>query len=133
MQKVNNQASDLKPHKLLFKEVVGKLVKRVKLLEDKLKCRKREFVLTDSDKEEDAEQDVDPLIKLAKAAATAAAASAVPTGGSHEAEIPPSSSVPTDDFAGDVPAAATTGPSADPSNKGKSPLMEEDTPVKEAT
>ncbi|GJX13823.1 hypothetical protein Tco_0205581 [Tanacetum coccineum] len=133
VQKVNTQESELKAHKLLFKEVVGKLVKKVKLLEDNLKGRKRRFVMTDSDKEEDAEQDVDPLIKLAKAAATAAAASAVPTGGSHEAEIPPSSSVPTDDFAGDVPAAATTGPSADPSNKGKSPLMEEDPPVRERT
>ncbi|GJX77156.1 hypothetical protein Tco_0323967 [Tanacetum coccineum] len=135
VQKVNTQESDLNAHKLLFKEVVGKLVKKVKLLEDKLKGRKRKFVLTDSDKEEDAEQDVDPLIKLAKAAATAAAASAVPTGGSHEAEIPPSPSVPTDEFAGSsaVPAGATTGPSTDPSNKGKSPLMEEDPPVRERT
>ncbi|GKD65275.1 hypothetical protein Tco_1307383, partial [Tanacetum coccineum] len=87
VQKVNTQESELQAHK----EVVGKLVKKVKLLEDKLKGRKRKFVLTDSDKEEDAEQDVDPLIKLAKAAATAAATSAVPTGGSHEADIPPSS------------------------------------------
>ncbi|GJS20063.1 putative ribonuclease H-like domain-containing protein [Tanacetum coccineum] len=135
VQKVNTQESELKAHKLLFKEVVGKLVKKVKLLEDKLKGRKRKFVMTDSDKEEDAEQDVDPLIKLAKAAATAAAASAVPTGGSHEADIPPSSSIPSDEFAGgsDVPAGATTGPSADPSNKGKSPLLEEDPPVRERT
>ncbi|GJZ58846.1 anticodon-binding aminoacyl-tRNA synthetase, class 1a [Tanacetum coccineum] len=132
VQKVNTQESDLNAHKLLFKEVVGKLVKKVKLLEDKLKGRKRKFVLTDSDKEEDAEQDVDPLIKLAKAAA---AASAVPTGGSHEADIPTSSSVPTDEFAGgsDVPAGVTTGSSADPSNKGKSPLVEEDPPVRERT
>ncbi|GKD82789.1 hypothetical protein Tco_1349628, partial [Tanacetum coccineum] len=87
---VNAQESDLNAHKLLFKEVVGKLVKKVKLLEDKLKRRKRKFVMTDSDKEEDAEQDVDPLIKLAKAAATAVAASVVPIGGSRTAEIPPS-------------------------------------------
>ncbi|GJT96834.1 hypothetical protein Tco_1092352 [Tanacetum coccineum] len=109
-------------HKLLFKEVVGKLVKKVKLLEDKLKGRKRKFVMTDSDKEEDVEQDVDPLIKLAKAAA---AASAVPTGGSHDADIPPSSYIPSDEFAGgsDVPAGATTGPSADPANKSKSPFV----------
>ncbi|GKG57917.1 hypothetical protein Tco_0589528, partial [Tanacetum coccineum] len=74
--------------------------------------------MTDSDKEEDAEQDVDPLIKLAKAAATAAAASAVPTGGSQEANILPGSSIPSDEFAGgsDVPAGATPGPFADPSN-----------------
>ncbi|GJT30717.1 hypothetical protein Tco_0910992 [Tanacetum coccineum] len=135
VQKVNTQESEFKAHKLLFKEVVGKLVKKVKLLEDKLKGRKRKFVMTDSDKEEDAEEDVDPLIKLAKAAATAAAASAVPTGGSHEADIPPSSSIPSDEFAGGsaVPAGATTGPSADPSNKGKSPLLEEDPPVRERT
>ncbi|GKC05831.1 hypothetical protein Tco_0997441 [Tanacetum coccineum] len=56
-------------------------------------------------------------------------------GGSHEADIPPSSSIPSDEFAGgsDVPAGNTTGPSADPSNKGKSPLLEEDPPVKERT
>ncbi|GJR14477.1 hypothetical protein Tco_0797129, partial [Tanacetum coccineum] len=114
VQKVNTQESKLKAHKLLFKEVVGKLVKKVKLLEDNLKGRKRRFVMTDFDKEEDAEQDVDPLIKLAKAAAAASA-------------------VPTDEFAGDVPADATTGPSADPSNKGNSPLIEEDPPVRERT
>ncbi|GKC84345.1 hypothetical protein Tco_1140062 [Tanacetum coccineum] len=130
VQKVNTQESELKAHKLLFKEVVGKLVQKVKLLEDQLKGRKRKFVMTDSDKEEDAEPDVDPLIKLAKAAA-----SAVPTGGSHDADIPPSSSIPSDEFAGgsDVPAGATTGPSVDPSNKGKSPLLEEDPPVRERT
>ncbi|GKB85422.1 hypothetical protein Tco_0957694, partial [Tanacetum coccineum] len=101
VQKVDTQASDLKAHKLMFKEVVGKLVKKVKVLEDKIKGRKRKFVMTDSDKE-------DPLIKLAKAAATA-----VPTGGSHEDDIPHSSSFPSDAFASgsDVPAGATTGPS----------------------
>ncbi|GKB52843.1 hypothetical protein Tco_0903596, partial [Tanacetum coccineum] len=111
VQKVNTQESKLKAHKLLFKEVVGKLVKKVKLLEDNLKGRKRRFVMTDSDKEEDAEQDVDPLIKLAKAAA---AASAVPTGGSHDTAIPPSSSVPTNEFVVgyEVPAGATAGSSA---------------------
>ncbi|GJS14583.1 putative ribonuclease H-like domain-containing protein [Tanacetum coccineum] len=113
VQKVNSQESDLQAHKLLFKEVVGKLVKRVKVLEDKLKGRKMKVVLNDSDKEEDAELNVDPLIKLAQAAATAAATSAVSTDGFHEAEIPPSFSVPTDDSADgfEVPAGATTGPS----------------------
>ncbi|GKG66129.1 hypothetical protein Tco_0692766, partial [Tanacetum coccineum] len=55
---------------------------------------------TDSNKEEDAEPDVDPLIKLAKAAATAAIASNVPTDGSLDADIPPNSSIPSDEFAG---------------------------------
>ncbi|GJW57627.1 hypothetical protein Tco_0104358 [Tanacetum coccineum] len=67
VQKIDSQASDLKAHKLVFKEVVGKLVKK----------------------------DVDPLIKLAKAAATAAAdESVVPPGGSNENDIPPISSIP---------------------------------------
>ncbi|GJT07632.1 hypothetical protein Tco_0842094 [Tanacetum coccineum] len=107
--------------------------KKVKLLEDKLKGRKRKFVMTDSDKEEDATPYVDPLIKLAKAAA--AAASGVPTGGSHDADIPPDFSIPSDEFAGgsDVPTGSTTGPSADPFSKGKSHLVEEDPPVRERT
>ncbi|GKB40832.1 hypothetical protein Tco_0885774, partial [Tanacetum coccineum] len=47
----------------------------------------------------------------------------------------PSSSIPSDEFAGgsDVPVGATTGPSADPSNKGKSPMVEEDPLVRERT
>ncbi|GJU20417.1 hypothetical protein Tco_1153759 [Tanacetum coccineum] len=65
MQKVNTQESELKAHKLLFKEVVGKVVKRVKL------------------------GDVDPLIKLAKAAAIAAAASAILMVVLHGDVIPP--------------------------------------------
>ncbi|GJU95531.1 ribonuclease H-like domain-containing protein [Tanacetum coccineum] len=48
---------------------------------------------------------LDPLINWLRCC------SAVPTGGSHEAGIPPSSSIPTDEFAGgsDVPDGATTG------------------------
>ncbi|GJV70703.1 hypothetical protein Tco_1490698, partial [Tanacetum coccineum] len=117
VQKVNTQESKLKAHKLLFKEVVAKLVKGVKVLEDKLKGRKRKFVMTDSDKEEDVELDVDPLIKLAQAAATAAAASVVPTGGSHEADIPPSSSIPSDVFADDHCLKIYLGLDLQPSSK----------------
>ncbi|GKG47007.1 hypothetical protein Tco_0504204, partial [Tanacetum coccineum] len=71
------------------------------------------FVMIDFDKEGDAKQDADPLIKLAKVAAIAVAASDVLTGGSHEDDIPTSSSFPSDAFAGgsDVPAGATTSPS----------------------
>ncbi|GJU09251.1 hypothetical protein Tco_1125681 [Tanacetum coccineum] len=116
-------------------EVVGKLVQKVKLLEDKLKGRKRKFVMTDSDKEEDAKARLDPLIKLAKSSSYAACSFSLFHWCSHEADIPPSSSIPSDEFAGgsDVPAGNTTGPSADPSNKGKSPLLEEDPPVREIT
>ncbi|GJS36843.1 hypothetical protein Tco_0535225 [Tanacetum coccineum] len=136
VQKVNTQESEFKAHKLMFKKVVGKLVKKVKLLEDKLKGRKRKFVLTDSYKEEDAEQDVDPLIKLAKAAATAAAASAVPTGGSHEADIPPSSSIPSDEFAGGsaIPAGCNYCRLCDPLPTRVNPsLLVEDPPAKKDT
>ncbi|GKC38335.1 hypothetical protein Tco_1050719 [Tanacetum coccineum] len=120
LQKIDSQAFDLKAYKLMFKEVVGKLVKKVKELEDKLKGRKRKFVMTVADLEEEEEQDVDPLIKLAKAAATAADDSAVPTGGSNEDDIPPSSSIPSDGSA--IPLDVTTGPIDAPCNKGKSPM-----------
>ncbi|GJS88312.1 hypothetical protein Tco_0770948 [Tanacetum coccineum] len=78
-----------------------KLVKKVKVLEDKLKGRKRiKFVgMTCSDNEGGCEQ---LWIHLIQAEV-----------------ISTSSSVPTDEFAGgsNVLVGATTGPSADPSNK----------------
>ncbi|GKF89148.1 hypothetical protein Tco_0263111, partial [Tanacetum coccineum] len=96
---------------LVFKEVVGKLVKKVNELEVKLKGRKRKFVMTESDIEEEEEQDVDPLIKLAKAAASSSYCS----------------SIPSDAFAGGsaIPPDVTTGPTDAPSDKGKSPMVEE--------
>ncbi|GJU12678.1 hypothetical protein Tco_1135074 [Tanacetum coccineum] len=102
------------PNKLiaLCSLVVGKLVKKVKELEDKLKGRKRKFVMTKSDLEEEEEQDVDPLIKLAKAAATAA----------DEFNYTPYWSIPPD---------VTTGPTDAPSGKGKSPMFEKEPPVRE--
>ncbi|GJT53371.1 putative ribonuclease H-like domain-containing protein [Tanacetum coccineum] len=117
VQKIDSQASDLKAHKLVFKEVVRKLVKKVKELEEKLKGRKRKFVMTESNIEEEEEQDVDPLIKLAKA---------VPTGGSNEDDIPPSSSIPSDGSA--IPPDVTTGPTDAPFDKGKSHMLEEEPP-----
>ncbi|GKF00566.1 hypothetical protein Tco_0023916, partial [Tanacetum coccineum] len=79
--------------------------------------------------EEEEEQDVDPLIKLAKAAATAADDSTVPTGGSNEDDIPPSSSIPSDRSA--IPPDVTTGLTDAPFDKGKSPMLEEEPPVRE--
>ncbi|GJT42609.1 putative ribonuclease H-like domain-containing protein [Tanacetum coccineum] len=76
VQKVNTQESELNAHKLLFKEVVGKLVKKVKLLEDKLKAGKASAA----------------ALKLFLLCS-----------------------------------------SLNPSNKGKSPLVEEDPPVRERT
>ncbi|GJX22364.1 hypothetical protein Tco_0226809 [Tanacetum coccineum] len=132
-KKIGSLESELQAHKLLFKDVMGKLVKRVKFLESKLKARGRNVILSESDKEEDEEQDVDSLIKLAMAAATAAGTSSVPADATHATEFPPSSSIHTDAFVhgNAVPTGTASDFSADPSNKGKSPMVEEDPPIKE--
>ncbi|GJX16635.1 hypothetical protein Tco_0217467 [Tanacetum coccineum] len=107
VQKVSTLESELQAHKLLFKEVVGTLVKKVKALELKLNTRSRKVVMSESDKEEEEEQDVDPLIKLAKAAAASDAHVDVSPG----ADIPPSPPLSTE-FPTDVPSdGAPTGPS----------------------
>ncbi|GKB42685.1 hypothetical protein Tco_0887627, partial [Tanacetum coccineum] len=132
-KKIGSLESELQAHKLLFKDVMGKLVKRVKFLESKLKARGRNVILSESDNEEDEEQDVDSLIKLAKAAAIAADTSSVPADATQATEFPPSSSIHTDAFVhgNDVPTGTASDFSADPSNKGKSPMVEEDPPIKE--
>ncbi|GJX56005.1 hypothetical protein Tco_0285902, partial [Tanacetum coccineum] len=132
-KKIESLESELQAHKLLFKDVMGKLVKRVKFLESKLKARGRNVILSESDNEEDEEQDVDSLIKLAKAAAFAADTSSVPADATKATEFPPSSSIHTDAFVhgNDVPTGTASDFSADPSNKGKSPMVEEDPPIKE--
>ncbi|GKB79619.1 hypothetical protein Tco_0946514 [Tanacetum coccineum] len=131
-KKIDSLESELQAHKLLFKDVMEKLVKRVKFLESKLKARGRNVILSESDKEEDEEQDVDSLIKLAMAAATAADTSSVPADATQATEFPPSSSIHTDAFVhgNDVPTGTASDFSADPSNKGKSPMVEEDPPMK---
>ncbi|GJS79520.1 hypothetical protein Tco_0729401 [Tanacetum coccineum] len=132
-KKIGSLESELQAHKLLFKDVMGKLVKRVKFLESKLKARGRNVILSESDNEEDEEQEVDSLIKLAKAAAIAADTSSVPADATHATEFPPSSSIHTDAFVhgNAVPTGTASDFSADPSNKGKSPMVEEDPPIKE--
>ncbi|GJW05778.1 hypothetical protein Tco_1568201 [Tanacetum coccineum] len=100
VQKIDSQASDLKAHKLVFKEVVGKLVKKVKELEDKLKGRKRKLVMTESDIEEEEEQDVVSSIKLPRQLYLLLA----------------------------IPPNVTTGPTDAPSDKGKTPMLEEEPP-----
>ncbi|GJY64848.1 putative ribonuclease H-like domain-containing protein [Tanacetum coccineum] len=110
---VSTLESEIKAHKLLFKDVVGKLVKNVKALELKLNKRSRKVVMSESDKKEGEEQDMDPLIKLAKAAAASDAHVDVSPG----ADVPPSpphptSDVPTTEVPTDVPSdGVPTGPS----------------------
>ncbi|GJS60508.1 hypothetical protein Tco_0655292 [Tanacetum coccineum] len=99
-EKVNSLETELTTHKKLFKDVVAKLVKKVKSLEVKLKTKKRKVVLSDSDQEEGGEQavDLDALIALANAAVTV------------DSNIPPDD--PTTDVPTDVPSGvAPTGPS----------------------
>ncbi|GKB97446.1 hypothetical protein Tco_0983583, partial [Tanacetum coccineum] len=128
MQKVSTLETELKAHKLLFKDVVGKLVKKVKALELKLKTRSRKVVMSESDEEEEEEQDVDPFIKLAKTAAALDAHVDV----SHGADIPPSPPLPTGMSTG-VSSGVSTSTPAGTSNKGKSPIMKVDPPVKRRT
>ncbi|GJY08196.1 putative ribonuclease H-like domain-containing protein [Tanacetum coccineum] len=132
-KKIENLESELQAHKLLFKEVMGKLVKRVKFLESKLKARRRNVFVSESDDEEAEEHDVDPLIKLAKAAASAADTSPIPANDNQKADIPPGASTHTTAFGSDtdVPTGPSFGFSADPFNKGKSPMVEEDPPIKQ--
>ncbi|GJX00408.1 hypothetical protein Tco_0184321, partial [Tanacetum coccineum] len=132
-KKIGSLESELQAHKPLFKDVMGKLVKRVKFLESKLKARGRNVILSESDNEEDKEQEVDSLIKLAKAAAIVADTSSVPANATQATEFSPSSSIHTDAFVhgNDVPTGTASNFSPDPSNKGKSPMMEDDPPLKE--
>nr|GEY66063.1 sm-like protein LSM7 [Tanacetum cinerariifolium] len=150
-------------HKKLFKDVVGKLVKNVKTLKVKLITKKRKLVVSDSDQEDDDTQhaDLDALHALANAVVTVdsdipsgsssqipVASLSVPTiGPPSTSSVPPApSSIPPGPF--DVPTGASTIPGASPtvptdissradptgvSSKGKSPIVEEDIPVRART
>ncbi|GJR01916.1 hypothetical protein Tco_0524900 [Tanacetum coccineum] len=118
VQKVNSLETELKDNKKLFKDVVGKLVKKVKAMEVKLKTKKRKVVVSDSDQEEEGEQDVDldALIALANAAVTVD--SNIPSGGAPNNPAA-SSHIPADvPTGGDFAPAHSTSPSRDPF-KGK--------------
>nr|GEV75208.1 putative ribonuclease H-like domain-containing protein [Tanacetum cinerariifolium] len=142
VHKVNSLETDLKDHKKLFKDVVGKLVKKVKAMEVKLKTKKRKMVVSDSDQKEGRKQDVDldALRALANAAMTVD--SNIPPGG---ASNNPAASTSVHDA---VSTGALTVPACSPSipvdvllsvaptgvsNKGKSPMVEEEIHVKART
>nr|GEW23783.1 hypothetical protein [Tanacetum cinerariifolium] len=94
VQKVHTLESELQDHKKFFKDVVGKLVKKVKTLEVKLKTKKRKLVVSDSDQEDGDTQhvDLDALHALANAAVTVN--SDIPSGSSLQI-LAASLSVPT--------------------------------------
>ncbi|GKE36898.1 hypothetical protein Tco_1460303 [Tanacetum coccineum] len=119
VQKVNSLEIELKVHKKLFQDMVGKLVKKVKAMEVKLKTKKRKVVVSDSDQEEGGEQDVDLDALLALANATVIVDSNIPPSGASSSHI--LTDVPT----GVAPVGV--------SNKGKTPMVEEDITVKERT
>ncbi|GJV07314.1 putative ribonuclease H-like domain-containing protein [Tanacetum coccineum] len=75
----------------------------------------------------------DSLIKLAKAAAFAVDTSSVPADATKATEFAPSSSIHTYAFVHgtDVPTGTASNFSAEPSNKGKYPMVEEDPLIKE--
>nr|GFA57697.1 synaptobrevin, longin-like domain protein [Tanacetum cinerariifolium] len=139
VHKVNSLETELKDHKKLFKDVVEKLVKKVKAMEIKLRTTKRKMVVSDSDQKEGGMQDVDLDALLALAIADVIVDS-TPDGASDTpgastsvpADVPTSANVPT----GSTSVPADVPPSATPagvSNKGKTPMVEEDIIVKERT
>nr|GEX46962.1 hypothetical protein [Tanacetum cinerariifolium] len=111
-----NGETELKDHKKLFKDVVGKLVKKVKALEVKLRTTKRNIVASDFDHEEGGKQDVDMDALLALANAAMTVDSNIPPGGASNNLLL-------------AQVVAPTGIS----NKGKTPMVEEDITVKERT
>nr|GEX68312.1 retrovirus-related Pol polyprotein from transposon TNT 1-94 [Tanacetum cinerariifolium] len=141
VHKVNSLEIELKDYKKLFKDVVGKLVKKVKAIEVRLGTTKRKMVVSDSDREEGGKQDVDldALLALANAAVTVDSNNS-PGGASDNPGA--STSVPADVPTGaNVPTGSTSVPTDVPtsvapagvSNKGKALMVEEDITVKERT
>nr|GEW19057.1 putative ribonuclease H-like domain-containing protein [Tanacetum cinerariifolium] len=120
MQKVHSLKAKLHDHKRLFKDVVGKLVKKVKTLEVKLKTKKRKMVVSDSDQEDGNTQDVDLDALRALANAAVAVDSDIPSGSTsqifaaslcaHPVVPPGASDVPLG--ASDVPPGAFDVPAA---------------------
>nr|GEX94974.1 JmjC domain-containing protein [Tanacetum cinerariifolium] len=156
VQKVNSLETELKDHKKLFKDVVGKLVKKVKAMEVQLKTNKRKMVVSDSDQEEGRKQDVDldALYTLANAAMTVdsnlspggasnnpTASTSVPTAVPTGATVVPAGASTIPPGTSTIPAGSLSAPTDVPSStaptgvlsKGKSPMVEEDIPVKART
>nr|GEZ34675.1 hypothetical protein [Tanacetum cinerariifolium] len=138
MQKVNSLETELKDHKKLFKDVVGKLVKKVKVIEVKLRTSKRKMVVSDSYQEEGGKQDVDLNALLVFANAVVTVNSNISPGGASDnlaANIIIPADVPTGAL--NVPTSSTSVPADVPtsvapagvSNKGKALMVEEDIPA----
>nr|GEU47904.1 ribonuclease H-like domain-containing protein [Tanacetum cinerariifolium] len=156
VQKVHSLEAELHDHKRLFKDVVGKLVKKVKTLEVKLKTKKRKLVVSDSDQQDSDTQhvDLDALCALANAAvavdsdipsgsnlkiltaspcaptAVPLATSGVPTGASA---VPPATYAVSPGASIVPPSDLAVPPGDSTVPAGKSPMVEEYIPVKART
>nr|GEX31405.1 hypothetical protein [Tanacetum cinerariifolium] len=151
VHKVHSLEAELHDHKKLFKDVVEKLVKKVKTLEVKLKTQKRKMVVSDSDQEDDTTQSVDLDALRALANVAVAIDSDIPS--CSTSQIPTASLCdPTGVPLGasgvlhgasailvDSPKVLTAVPANSPnvpvgvSSKGKYPMVEEDIPIKART
>nr|GEY38448.1 putative ribonuclease H-like domain-containing protein [Tanacetum cinerariifolium] len=175
VQKVHSLETELHDHKKLFKDVMRKLVKKVKTLDVKLKTQKRKMVVSDSDQEDGTIQNVDLDALRALANAAVAVDSDIPFGSTSQIHAaspcaptaiplgaygvplgafgvsPGASGVAPGAFdispgASVAPTAASAVPADSPkilavvpadspnvpvgvSNKGKSPMVEEDIPI----
>nr|GEW94958.1 hypothetical protein [Tanacetum cinerariifolium] len=147
--KVHSLDNELKDHKNLFKDVVGKLVKKVKAMEVKLNTKKRKMVVSDSAQDDGGKKDVDLDVVRALANAVVTVDSNIPSGGTSQipaaipsvpaARTPGASPVPPG--TSDVPTGASTVPADVPSSvapagvssKGKYLMVEEDIPIKART
>nr|GEX37577.1 uncharacterized mitochondrial protein AtMg00810-like [Tanacetum cinerariifolium] len=151
MQKVHSLEANLYDHKKLFKDVVGKLVEKVKTLEVKLKTKKRKMVVmaADSDIPSGHTSHVPAASPCAPPAgptgtfevpralfAISPGASDVPTGALNVSAA--ASAVPADSpkVPADSPKVPAVVPTDSPyipagvSSKGKSLMVEEDIPIK---
>nr|GFD13790.1 hypothetical protein [Tanacetum cinerariifolium] len=111
VHKVHSLESELNDHKKLFKDMVGKLVKKVKALEVKLKTKKRKLVVSDSDQEDNGthDMDLDALRALANAAVTVD--SNIPSDGtSHILVVSPSGTTVVPPGPSDVPLGPSDVP-----------------------
>nr|GEV20559.1 putative ribonuclease H-like domain-containing protein [Tanacetum cinerariifolium] len=137
----NSLETKLKDYIKLFKDMVGKLVKKVKAIEVRLRTTKRKMVVSDSDQEGGGKQDVDLDALLALANAPVTVDSNISPGGASDnpaastsvsADVPTSANVPTGSTSIPIDVPSSVAP-AGVSNKGKALMVEEDIVVKERT
>nr|GEX99701.1 hypothetical protein [Tanacetum cinerariifolium] len=114
VQKVHFLEAELHDHKKPFKDVVGKLVKKVNSLEVKLKTKKRKMVVSDSDEEDGTTPNVhlDALRALANAA-MAVDSDVIPTASPcAPTNVPVATSTTHPDAFGIAPDASGVAPNA---------------------